>query len=71
MVDTSCPPAATYSAWLGHSIAVSRKHYVQPLDSEFDAATGGGLLLVEKPSQAKEHDVPEDSTKNAKRRQAG
>jgi hypothetical protein len=56
---------------LGHSIAVSRKHYVQPLDSEFDAATGGGLLLVEKPSQAKEHDVPEDSTKNAKRRQAG
>ena len=31
---------ATYAAWLGHSIAVSRKHYVQPLDSEFDKMTG-------------------------------
>lgn len=62
---------ATYAAWLGHSIAVSRKHYVQPLDSEFDKAAGGGLRLVEKPSQVEEPVVPEGSTKNARRRQAG
>lgn len=42
---------ATYSAWLGHSVAVSRKHYVQPLDSEFDQVTGGGLRLAGKLSQ--------------------
>lgn len=30
---------ATYCAWLGHSPRVSREHYVEPMDSEFDAIT--------------------------------
>ena len=30
-------PEATYTAWMGHSAKVSRKHYVRPLDSEFNA----------------------------------
>ena len=30
-------PEATYTAWMGHSTSVSRKHYVRPLDSEFNA----------------------------------
>lgn len=30
-------PEATYTAWMGHSSKVSRKHYVRPLDSEFAA----------------------------------
>ena len=34
----------TYCAWTGHSPAVSRKHYVAPTDSEFDAAIGAGGL---------------------------
>ena len=34
-------PEATYCAWTGHSPEVSRKYYVSPLDSEFDALTGG------------------------------
>ena len=29
---------ATYSAWLGHSPTVSRRHYTSPTDSEFAAA---------------------------------
>jgi hypothetical protein len=31
---------ATYSAWLGHSITVSRNHDVSPLDVEFEAVIG-------------------------------
>ena len=27
----------TYTAWIGHSPAVSRKHYVSPTDAEFAA----------------------------------
>ncbi len=30
---------ATYAAWAGHSATVSRKHYVSPMASEFDAVT--------------------------------
>lgn len=28
---------STYTVWAGHSVSVSRKHYVSPLASEFDA----------------------------------
>ncbi len=30
-------PEATYTAWMGRSAKVSRKHYTRPLDSEFAA----------------------------------
>jgi len=33
-------PEATYCAWIGHSLDVSRKHYVSPQDSEFEIVTG-------------------------------
>lgn len=29
---------ATYAKWLGHSEAISRKHFVSPTDEEFSAA---------------------------------
>ncbi len=32
---------ATYTAWLGHSAAVSRRHYAVPIDSEYKQVTGG------------------------------
>jgi len=44
---------ATYSVWLGHSIEVSRKHYVQPLESEFDNVTRSGEKLSQELSQSK------------------
>ena len=31
---------STYSAWVGHSLEVSEKHYVAPTDAEFVAVTG-------------------------------
>ncbi len=31
----------TYLAILGHSLEVSRKHYVSPTDAELDALAGG------------------------------
>lgn len=31
---------ATYAAWMGHSVEVSRDHYVNPLEAEFEAITG-------------------------------
>ena len=42
---------ATYSAWLGHSIQVSRKHYVQPLGGEFDQVTQNPKKMSQKLSQ--------------------
>jgi integrase len=30
---------ATYATWMGHSADVSRKHYVNPTDAEFDSIT--------------------------------
>jgi len=32
-------PEPTYLCWMGHSSAVSRDHYVRPMDAEFDAIT--------------------------------
>ena len=32
-------PEATYLSWLGHSLEVSRRHYVAPTPSEFDSLT--------------------------------
>ncbi len=32
----------TYCTWLGHSSAVSRRHYVSPTEAEFEAITGPG-----------------------------
>ena len=32
---------ATYAKWLGHSVTVSRQHYVSPTESEFAAAADG------------------------------
>ncbi len=33
----------TYAAWLGHSVEVSRQHYVSPTDEEFAVVTGLSL----------------------------
>ena len=52
---------ATYSAWLGHSIQVSRKHYVQPLDGEFDQVTQNQKKLSQKLSQFRRHKKTSDN----------
>ncbi|NLX15238.1 MAG: hypothetical protein GXY44_16545 [Phycisphaerales bacterium] len=40
-------PQHAVSAWLGHSEAVSRRHYLQVPDSLFDAVSGAGKSVAE------------------------
>ena len=37
-------PQHVVSSWIGHSVAVSLKHYVQTLDSVFETASGLPVL---------------------------
>ena len=38
-------PIQVVTAWIGNSVAVAKKHYLQVTDNHFDAAAGGANMV--------------------------